>query len=304
MKQEVLAELYRPFKLKSRQGLGGKTFQYVPSEDIIHRMNVVFGGNWSTEVTSEKIVDEQVLMCVKVTVAILSEDGDYDHYFSQEGYASHPIARYTQGNNSGKIIDIGNVYRSAMSKAIKTACAKWGVGLYLDGSNRVLLDGTRGEERKPETVSTPPMTVNIPGEIPIGGGVDNSTPFPNIPVGPPPTDASQTTMDPPPVNPSFTAPVTTPAPPATYDAPPVFTDGNIVSNNTTTNFQPTSGGAEMITPVQKVAIETSMGFNKIEYPELVSKALGRQDNLPKIDQLTYDEAVKLIQYSNRLKAGN
>ena len=295
MKPEVLSELYRPFKLKSRQGLGGKTFQYVPSEDIIHRMNVVFGGNWSTEVTLEKIVDEQVLMCVRVTVAVLSEDSDYDHYFSQEGYASHPIARYTQGNNSGKIIDIGNVYRSAMSKAIKTACAKWGVGLYLDGSNRLLLDGTRGEERKPEITPTPSVTTDVPAEIPIAGGMDNSMPFPNIPTETP------TTATPPTAAPAVTAPVVTESQPTTFDAPPVFTNENVVTN-ASTDLQPPKAGVEMITPVQKVAIETSMGFNNIAYTELVSMALERSDDLPDIDHLTYDEAVKLIQCSNRLKA--
>lgn len=302
MKPEVLAELYEPFKLKSRQGLGGKTFQYAPSEDVIHRMNTVFGGNWSTEVTLEKVVEEQVLMSVRVTVY----DPDTESWYSQEGFASHPISRYTKGENTGKIIDIGNVYRSAMSKAIKTACAKWGVGLYLDGSHRVGVAAGKKEAipTPPDKDSTPPVTVNVPGEIPTAGAAGNSTPFP-IPTEVPPTAAPPANTPPITNVPAdVTAPVVTEAQPATYDTPPVFTNENVVTNTSNTNnFQPASGGNEMVTPVQKVAIQANMDFNKMEFTELASKALKRTDDLPDIDHLTYDEAVAIIQYCNRLKSG-
>jgi hypothetical protein len=131
MDKNVLNELEKPLKTKSRRGLGGKIFNYIPSEDIVNRMNKVFNGSWNAEIKNSEIIEDQVLISVKVSVW----DSEAKQIFVQEGYASHPITRYSEGKNNGKIIDVGNSYRSAMSKAIKTACSRWGVGLFIDTSN-------------------------------------------------------------------------------------------------------------------------------------------------------------------------
>ena len=58
----------------------------------------------------------------------------------------------------------------------------------------------------------------------------------------------------------------------------------------------------MLTDVQKIAIEQTMSINNFTFEELAAKALGRTDNLPKsIDELTYSDAVKLIQHGNDLR---
>jgi hypothetical protein len=59
---------------------------------------------------------------------------------------------------------------------------------------------------------------------------------------------------------------------------------------------------EKLTSVQKVAIETVMSVNNLKFDELVNKALQRQDNLPpKIDDVSYLDAVTIIQYGNHLR---
>ena len=59
---------------------------------------------------------------------------------------------------------------------------------------------------------------------------------------------------------------------------------------------------EKLTSVQKVAIETVMSVNNMKFDELVSKALQREDALPsKIDDVSYLDAVTIIQYGNHLR---
>jgi hypothetical protein len=60
--------------------------------------------------------------------------------------------------------------------------------------------------------------------------------------------------------------------------------------------------SEFLTPVQKVAIETIVSVHKLNYNDLLVKALQRADNLPTdLGTMFYDDAVKVIQYGNNLK---
>ncbi len=125
MDEKILKELYETFQLKERKGQGGMTFKYVPNEDVINRMNKVFEGNWCTRIIDKDIVDDQVVVEVQVDVHD-AEGKCYTH----TGFGSQQIMRYTQGQNAGKIIDIGNAYKGALAKGIVNACTRWGVGLF------------------------------------------------------------------------------------------------------------------------------------------------------------------------------
>lgn len=292
MQNEVLKELAKPFDLKARQGVGGKTFKYVPSEDIVDRMNKVFQGNWSTEVIKEQIIEDQILMCVRVSVT----DNDGKKIYWHEGYASHPLARYTSGPNEGKIMDVGNSYKSAMSKAIKTACTKWGVALYLEGRDEDSDDKDMPSAGEITTVAT--SIPNIPRERRTEAAPLNIPAY-DIPI-------SQPTY-------SNTKPVT-----ATRNvAKPVFTNENIVPSDIPImdvpfNVQPKrevkenpiESPVEKLTSVQQVAIESIMENRNIRFNDLVAQALKGKGTLPPtINDVTYLEAVAIIQYGNHLRPG-
>jgi recombination DNA repair RAD52 pathway protein len=66
MQKEILDKLYESFELKARPGQGGMTFKYVPSDDIVDRMNKVFMGDWSTEVMQSEVIGDQVLTDSKI----------------------------------------------------------------------------------------------------------------------------------------------------------------------------------------------------------------------------------------------
>ena len=309
MDENKLSQLYAPFEVKARPGQGGQTFKYVPSDDIIDRMNKVFAGKWDTEVISSEIVEDQVLIHVRVSV----EDDDKKYY--HDGYASQQIARFSQGPRQGQSIDIGNVYKSAMSKAIKTAVAKWGVGLYLDekhensggfGSNPV--EGFPYSETAPSPPQGTPQAAAAPPQGPppqssnpfetSGAGMPASTPTTNStnPFGAPESTTAQTPAqqsvqsD----SPFESAPATDAAP--SMPAPPASFDTN------------TGGGqaaSEKLTDVQKTAIESSMEAHNMDFSRLIAEALPDVQNPPAtIDEVTYEQAIRLIQFNNNYSRQN
>lgn len=338
MKQVVLESLAKPFKLKERKGLAGKIFKYVASEDIVDRMNTVFKGNWNAEVIESKMIEDQLLMLVRVHVF----DEERDSGYFQDGYASYPVFRFTSGDNKGKLIDIGNSYRSAMSKAIKTACSRWGVALFLEEA-----EGTQSEEIPsidvPFDTVTETAVSNIPQAIP--SVAPPATPvtassISDIPFAPPVDDN---------IPPNTNLPIETPNKPVVTPnrttEEPVFTDNNIVvpdpesvfipSNATASSRVPPSvktvgatvvetlppvteevygptevaetGGpvvAETLTPVQKVAIESLMSINNIKFNAFFTKAIPGQEAPSSLDGVSYLDAVKLIQCGNHLKSGS
>lgn len=272
MDKEVLKELEAPFKLKAREGVGGKTFKYIPSEDVVDRMNKVFLGNWSTEVKDSKIIEDQILMCVTVRVT----DNTNGTTYSQDGYSSHPVARYSSGLNKGKILDIGNAYRSAMSKAIKTACTRWGVGLYL-------------EEGEGTSVVDPVIPITSDPAPPIGIRQSVVEAAAGPPIGVPVVDIPPAAKKAP-VAP--TAPIDTSSNP--IEAVPFNTEDNSIVG-------PADEDMEKLTSVQKVAIETVMSTKNIKFKALIDQALKGKPNIPvKIDDVSYLDAVAIIQYGNHL----
>ncbi|KKM20520.1 hypothetical protein LCGC14_1644630 [marine sediment metagenome] len=290
MHERTLEELYKTFKLKARAGQGGKTFKYVPSSDIMDRMNKIFKGNWSTEVVKSEIIGDQVLVLVRVMAKDPNEEGGIVYF--HEGYASHPLAKFSGGVKQGQIIDAGNSYRSAMSKAVKAAVTKWGVGLYLEGE---------------ESEST--VTEEVASVGPVGYNPPPAT-RPENPVIPPKAPVTTPSISTPPsvgADISYIPPVET-AKVATPLTPPVFTNEEPVVEAAFT--PPITAGTtvakeidtEYMTPVQKVAIETILAVHSIDFPALASKAIvDRTDNLPtSMDRVDYHDAVKIIQYGNNI----
>jgi hypothetical protein len=292
MHENILKELYQPFNLKARPGQGGKTFKYVPSSDIMDRMNKVFRGNWSTCVVDSKVTEDQILILVRVIARDPNDDHGLEYY--HEGYASHPIAKFTAGPKQGQIIDVGNSYRSAMSKAVKAAVAKWGVGLYLEeedaGSSPSIETPTKTGHNPPP--GPPPENPIIPPQAPVAKEVVPPT---VPPVNIPPTVGADIS-----VNPPAKIPVATPIfePPQTLTPPP-FTD--TVTTPTVPIDIAGSGEPESRTSIQKVAIETILSVHNMDFSTLAGLALSGSADMPStIDDVKYHDAVKLIQYGNNI----
>lgn len=324
MRETIMQELYKTFKLSSRQGTGGMTFKYVPNEDVITRMNKVFKGNWSTIVLYKDIIEDQVLVEVQVTVI----DPDTSDRYIQTGFGSSQIARYNSGPNQSKVIDIGNAYKGSLSKAIVNACTRWGVGLVKEsnpyGEDDVTVVADAPQEMVvplvpvlTDVVTQPPSTTAIPPTIPFVQ--DNTapnvippsttaTPQPPIPfvVTQPPTFTNQppitetTTMFPPPTAPN--QPVSAhigvsqeipKVPVPTVSAVPTTPDLPFSSDTGLSNIG--------ISDVQRVALNGILTMNNADYTELAQEAFGANGInkvVPNKEDLNYDEAVVVIKFGN------
>ena len=299
MDKEKFEQLYQPFELHSRPGMAGRTFKYVKGEDVIDRMNKVFAGRWGTDILDQEIINEEAVVSVLVT--IYEED---NLRLSHVGFGSSSL----KGGN------VGDSYKSALTNAIKNACRKWGVGLYLEEE----ADG--GEEGVPSF--TPPTTPNkdmsktepvIPSRSSSSTPNVSNTPkeepkeevkTPKMPNLPPFINNSPPNKEEPPiveapkegVKKEKSEPVDKPAqsfPKIPLPSAPKPSNG-------------TAGGKddEKISDVQKAALKGLVTIRGLDYNQLVNDAFSSKgiefDKVPDADDLSYKEAVIVIKHGNDL----
>ena len=340
MNEDVLKQLYETFTLSEREGQGGMKFKYVPNEDVVNRMNKIFMGNWSTEVRDKDIVDDQVVLEVRVSIT----DPDDSKVHTHTGFGSQQIMRYTKGPNAGKIIDIGNAYKGALSKAIVNACTRWGVGLFkernayeIDNITPVEENGhapTPGPIMVP-TVSTPqpppvvspapvvPDTTAAPAPSPYkiddtatAAPIVPPAPATAVPVVPTPAYTAEVTTDFPPVPPA-TASQTVSAEIAVAQAPvetmpkiPVPNEEVVVVATPPTPDLPfsTQPNGDKISDVQRVALNGILSMRNIQYEDLAKEAFefkGITKQIPNKEELSYEDAVVVIKFGNdKYRKGN
>ena len=113
---KVLGKKTPKAAIYKRPGPGGMSLSYVPWAWVARRMNEAFGSNWSLRyIADPKIQGGEVLVMVEVS----TPEG------SQQAYGSH---KYQQSNPNASY---GDALQSATSKALRRACARWGVALDL-----------------------------------------------------------------------------------------------------------------------------------------------------------------------------
>lgn len=276
-------QFYVPLEVRSRRGRGGD-FNFVAWQDVVNRLNDVFGINWSSELKISEIVGPNIIVRVRVTVRDPETDVDY----WQEGFG---------GAVNDERLEAGSPFKAAYSKAIKDACKKWGLGLYLEDEDKTsysmapsnsatkpVVDSKvpvlpQTVQSKPElprtTTGTVPSFVQPQHKLPQGGGtVQNIPSLPKKPEQP----QEQTGFAVPP------------------RVPPV--QGRSVSST----VKSISVDKTMISDVQKVALEGQLLSSSITFDEL-AKEVFNANNITKTvpgtkDDLTYDEAVLIIKYGN------
>jgi len=333
MNESMLKELCEPLPIKERKGTGGMMFKYIPNEYVIERMNKVFNGNWSTDVISKEVIEDQVLIEVLVTVMDIENNATFQH----TGFSSQAIARYKDGVHVGKPVDIGNIFKSALAKAIVNACTRWGVGLFKEEDKSVGVATQTPLPIPPVNVAPVSTPVSIPTPTPIPviptqKVVTNSTMLtqgipappvnvqPNIvepvvlPTIPAPnpelvTVAQYTTPPampilpvPAPALPPVVQPVAAPPAPPTINAaipaPPVV---NAIPDTPAVPFATQPTGATNISDVQCVALNGILDMQGIEYEVLATEAFqerGIAKPIPEKEKLNYDDAVVIIKYGN------
>jgi hypothetical protein len=309
--------LYKPFdNIPSRRGRGG-VYSYVKWQDVADRMNQVFGNNWSSCVEYQEIIGDNIIMRVRVIV----NDPETSRLSYQEGFGGAP--------NDDRL-EAGNSFKSAYSKALKDACKKWGVGLFLeeeDGDTTPNIpSGYMGKETAPEQPTAPTSDgLPTPPSVSMGNAPPPPTPATPEPAPQPPVE-EEMPVEVPPVEqtgnippfptafPEKPAEKESPAQPPVGDKPPVVSSlptppplgGSAPSKSTTLpepKAQPIDNGdVELISNVQKAALHSILNIKGVEYEPLVKEALEakgiHKTPIPPPDMLTYEEAVHVVKYGN------
>lgn len=144
--EEVFARKYAlasaPFdKTYQRQIPGGRSLTYITGEQVVSRMNEVFGPRWDWTPDEPKIREDEIYLSGTLTVEIVPEGKEYGHNVSRAAFGGATIKRrrptVTQNPDGsvkeipGAMLSLGNDIKAADTDAFKKAAAKFGVGLYL-----------------------------------------------------------------------------------------------------------------------------------------------------------------------------
>ena len=138
--REVLEAPFPPDAIKTRPGAYGGSLSYLEGHTVIGRLNEAFGGNWSFEVVTHEILDEEVLVLGRLR----AESANVVKM-------SFGSSRITRDDRTKKPIAIGDDLKAAATDALKKSATLLGVGLNLYGgapvvSHSVPKTATPGEE--------------------------------------------------------------------------------------------------------------------------------------------------------------
>jgi hypothetical protein len=316
MRNEIL---YRPFEnIPTRRGRGGE-YAYIRWQDVADRMNEAFGDMWSSEVMWQDVAGGNVIVRVRVSV-FNKETGTFS---KQEGFGGAPNDERNEA---------GNPYKAAYSKALKDACKKWGLGLFLEE------DGDEGSHTTPSSLPTsyygkehgvpggnvvapvqpapapaPPAPAVTTQAAPTGGlptppGIGMGT----APKAPEVVQESVTLTQAPPTStappiPQAPTAATAPVPPPVSESGPVglptppqvsLKEDMPMSKVNTIN----TGEPDKISDVQKAALHGILSFKGVDYETLAREAFEAngivKNPIPPADDLTYQEAVYVVKYGN------
>jgi hypothetical protein len=138
--REILEAPFPPEAIKTRPGAYGGSLSYLEGHTVIARLNEAFGGNWSFEVVTHEILDEEVLVLSRLR----AESANVVKM-------SFGSSRITRDDRTKKPIAIGDDLKAAATDALKKSATLLGVGLNLYGgavvaSYDVEKPATPGEE--------------------------------------------------------------------------------------------------------------------------------------------------------------
>ena len=118
MEQKTIDILTRRFdadQIKTRRGRGGQQLSYVEGHTVIGRLNEAFAHAWSFEVVSSQVLDEEVVVCGRLTAS---------------GSTKEAYGGQTRQNGTA----VADVLKGAATDALKKAATLFGVGLHLYGA--------------------------------------------------------------------------------------------------------------------------------------------------------------------------
>ena len=166
---DILNQLSESFVLKDRKGKGGETWKFVPIDDIIKRLNSVFGLRWSFEILSQELEfdilventrtttdiekgtttvnktlpNKPISVTTKCRITITDLDGTQFH---KDGIGTKEVFY----KKDGGILELGNDKKSSAAQALKKCAELLGVNLDETEETVVEVDAKINEKQKIE----------------------------------------------------------------------------------------------------------------------------------------------------------
>ena len=158
--RDILEAPFPPEAIKTRPGAYGGSLSYLEGHTVIGRLNEAFGGNWSFEVVTHEILDEEVLVLGRLR----AESANVVKM-------SFGSSRITRDDRTKKPIAIGDDLKAAATDALKKSATLLGVGLNLYGGAPVVSHGVP----KPATPGEEAGNGNNGGNGPSNGGSNGNS---------------------------------------------------------------------------------------------------------------------------------
>jgi hypothetical protein len=130
---------------------------YVEAWAVVARLTEAFDGDWSFDIQSYQILDEEVIALGKLAANGLIK--------SQFGSAA-----ITRAKDTGKAVSLGDDIKTAATDALKKCATLMGVALYLYNGNGVI---SSGAAKNPQTETTGVYCGAGSNNLPSGGGGAN-----------------------------------------------------------------------------------------------------------------------------------
>jgi len=118
MNRELLDKPFTRDQIRQRPGAFGQTLDYVSGHDVIARLNDCFNAEWSFEVISRDILDDEVIVLGK-----LCAEGVTKVQFGG--------SRITRDKETGQPTNLSDALKSSATDALKKCASLLGVGLHL-----------------------------------------------------------------------------------------------------------------------------------------------------------------------------
>lgn len=147
MNEDIKNKLTKPFDralVKERVGPGGRTLSYVAIGDYVNRLNDALEFEWSHEITEVRVLDDEVIVQVKLTAAGMIKMGLGG-------------AAITKRRDNGQPVSIAHDVMAAEAVALKRAARLLGVGatLYSDDDDEIEPPARMPEQTRESTGSSP-----------------------------------------------------------------------------------------------------------------------------------------------------
>ena len=148
MKRDVLTRPFETGQIKRRQGHHGKELSYVDVAAVITRLNEAFDHEWTFEVTSHEIQENEAIVVGRLTAGGVTKM----HF----GGSSITLDR------DGRVVSIADDLKAAASDALKKCASLLGVALEMYGG---------APERQPASSSARTTSGARPQAVPVADRV-------------------------------------------------------------------------------------------------------------------------------------